>query len=248
MRGLVRHRERRIEATRDAQFSGMVEHGHRLSGELRPIGPHRAFGRPRGHRRQPRRHDPRNPERDSQNHRGEWRDDRDQPHRRERQHHRDRDRNQHPNNDRPEVIDIGTDAHQHVSAPHLPARHDTPTRRACPIPPPPDIGLGQRAIHRGPGGSHRPQRHIVGGQPLQVPAQPPRDTERPHRDHRDTQIEHRRHLPRPRDQPRGQRGEPEPAPQRRNSPRDRHSDPRGRQREQPPHVPNIPNEAEETPA
>ena len=75
-----------------------------------------------------------------------------------------------------------------------------------------------------------PQRGVVRGQPLAVAEHAARDAERAHRHHGDRQVEHRRHLPRPGDQPRRDAGQRQRAAQRQHPEHDGQQQPRQRGR------------------
>ena len=85
---------------------------------------------------------------------------------------------------------------------------------------------GEPAIEPLAGGARRAQRGVVGGQPLAVAEHAAGDAERAHRDHRDRQVQHRRHLPGPGDQPRRHPGQRQRAAQRPRPERDGQQQPR----------------------
>ena len=91
-----------------------------------------------------------------------------------------------------------------------------------------DIGrsVGQPVIEPRAGVSRGAQCGIVRRQPLAVAEHTARDGERAHGHHRNGQVEHRRHLPRPGDQPRRDPGQRQRAAQRQHAQRDRQQQPR----------------------
>jgi len=121
-----------------------------------------------------------------------------EPHRAQSDGQRDPRGQQCPHDHLADGVDIGARADEEVTPPHG------------------GDGLHGRVrepqVHLLAKGCHAAESHVVGQQPLHVPQHGPGDPEGPHPYGGDGQVEHRGHLGRARDQPRGCRGEADRGP------------------------------------